>query len=109
MASLCIKKIFQNIGYENTIVAFSGEQAIEMFEEHGPDLVLMDIGLPGIDGIETAKRMNESARDFLIVFVTAYSDDTTLKRAQETKPIRYVTKPIDEGDIKHIMKNLRGK
>src|SRR5439155_4771207 len=77
----------------------SGAEALRMAEETRPDLVLMDIRIQGdIDGIETASRLN-AVRAAPVVYLTAYSDDSTLERAQATRPYGYLLKPFSEREM----------
>ncbi len=64
-------------------IANSGEEAIEAFDRVSPDLVLMDFRLPGIDGLETAKRMKERRPDVKIALVTAYAEQVLERAATE--------------------------
>src|SRR6185436_586238 len=73
-----------------------GREAIARAEELRPDLVLMDIVLKGdIDGIETAAEIRKRY-NIPIVYLTAYEDDRTLKRAKLTEPLGYILKPFEE-------------
>ena len=61
--------------------ADSGEEALEAFAQASPDLVLMDFRLPGIDGLETAKRMKEQRPDVKIAMVTAHAEEVLARAA----------------------------
>jgi len=77
----------------------SGWEALERMRDDRPDLVLMDIVLRGfMDGIETS-RLLRGAFDIPIVFLTAYSDETTLQRVMETNPYGYVLKPFEDREL----------
>jgi PAS domain S-box-containing protein len=91
-----IKNCLENLGYTVPEVVFTGREAIEKAEELRPDLVLMDIVLKGdIDGIETAMEIRRKF-NIPIVYLTAYEDDKTLKRAKLTEPLGYILKPFEE-------------
>lgn len=80
-------------------VAPSGEKAVEKVEKENPDLVLMDIVLKGdMDGIEAAEYIT-SRFDIPVVFLTAYADDKTLKRAKVTEPFGYLVKPFEDREL----------
>ncbi len=64
-------------------VVASGEEALAALAEASPDLVLLDFRLPGIDGLETAKRMKEQRPDVKIVLVTAYAEEVFERAAKE--------------------------
>lgn len=81
----------------------SGEKAIKEVEKEKPDLILMDIRLKGdIDGIETAQRI-QSSKNIPIVFLTAYADEKTLKRAKIIEPFGYLLKPINKRELKAVI------
>ena len=89
----------ENLGYEVVAHELRGREAIKRAEETQPDLVLMDIRLDGrMDGIEAAQAIRNKLH-VPVVFVTAYSDDDTLKRAKETAPFGYVIKPFEEREL----------
>ncbi|MGA2668514.1 MAG: PAS domain S-box protein [Ignavibacteria bacterium] len=91
-----IKNCLENLGYTVPEVVFTGTEAILKADELRPDLVLMDIVLKGeIDGIETAAEIR-NRYNIPIVYLTAYEDDKTLKRAKLTEPLGYILKPFEE-------------
>ncbi|HRF65410.1 MAG TPA: PAS domain S-box protein [Ignavibacteria bacterium] len=91
-----IKNCLEGLGYLVPDVVFTGKEAILRAEELRPDLVLMDIVLKGdIDGIETAAEIRKKY-NIPIVYLTAYEDDRTLKRAKMTEPLGYILKPFEE-------------
>ncbi|RPI16847.1 MAG: PAS domain S-box protein [Ignavibacteriae bacterium] len=91
-----IKNCLENLGYSVPDVVFTGHDAIEKAGKYRPDLVLMDIVLKGeIDGIETAAEIRKHY-NIPIVYLTAYEDDKTLKRAKMTEPLGYILKPFEE-------------
>ncbi|MEE8469924.1 MAG: PAS domain S-box protein [Dehalococcoidia bacterium] len=80
-------------------VAVSGKEAIEKAEETRPDLVLMDIKLKGdLDGVEAAERIR-ARFDIPVVYLTAYADADTLRRAKKTEPFGYILKPFEDKDL----------
>lgn len=64
-------------------IADSGEEALEEFDRASPDLVLLDFRLPGINGLETARRMKQQRSDVKIALVTAYAEDVMERAAKE--------------------------
>ena len=97
---LQLEDILNTIGYTVAGLAASGEDAVEKARRLKPDLVLMDIVMPGsMDGIEAAKIINEEL-DIPVVFVTSYADDTIIEKAKNVKPYGYIVKPFNELVIK---------
>ena len=89
-----ITQILKDEGYIVCAIASDGETAIKKILEFSPDLVLLDIRIKGeIDGIDVAKFV-QSFCDIPIVYLSAFSDKETLKRAQLTNPMGYVVKPF---------------
>ncbi len=89
------------LGYPYPAVASSAEEAIARAKEVRPDLVLMDIMLPGeIDGITAAERLRADY-EIPIIYITAFADEETLTRARVTEPYGYLVKPFKERDL-HI-------
>ena len=82
----------------NLILAQSGMEAIELVKRHDIALILLDIQMPGLDGLETARRIKamESGRDIPIIFITAvYKEDPFIKKGYEAGAIDYFSKPFD--------------
>jgi len=86
-------------GFNVMDVVDTGERAIQVAAEHAPDLVLMDIRLKGqLDGVQAAAAIRRSVQA-PVVFLTAHSDEDTIRRAQETEPFGYVLKPFNEREL----------
>lgn len=81
-------------------VATNPAEAFDAVKELLPELVLMDINLSSdIDGIETMKRLRDDHEDLPVCFVTAFSDDDTVKRAEQLGPMAYLVKPFEMADV----------
>jgi DNA-binding NtrC family response regulator len=94
-----LEQRLQSLGYRVAGPFDRGEDAVARAREAPPGLVLMDIHLAGdMDGIEAAEEIR-TATGRPVVFLTAYSDDETLRRAKETSPFGYVVKPFEERDL----------
>ncbi len=86
--------------YVVPVTAGNGHEAIAAADRMDPDLVLMDIRLNGQpDGIETARRIR-SRKNVPVIYVTAYGDDDTLRRAKVGEPFGYVLKPFEDHDLR---------
>jgi two-component system cell cycle response regulator DivK len=91
-----LKILLQAQGYE-VIEAASGEEVMKYLEDNRPDLILMDIQLPNIDGLELTKEIknNPETIDIPIIAVTAYAMKGDKERILEAGCDAYVSKPID--------------
>jgi two-component system, NtrC family, sensor kinase len=87
-------------GFE-VAVAQSGERAIEIAEEALPDLILLDIMMPGIDGFETLTRLKSQpkTKDIPIIFITALTDIDRKVKGLELGAVDYITKPIKNQEV----------
>jgi len=94
-----LKRQLQGFGYHVDSVVASGEQAISQAAENKPDLVLMDIHLEGgMDGIEAAAAIRAS-HHIPVIFLTAYAEDDTLRRALDSRPFGYLIKPCEGREL----------
>lgn len=94
-----LQQRLQHMGYHITGLAESGQEGLALVSRERPDLVLMDIHIKGeMDGIELASTLNRDF-DLPIIYLTAYSEDTTLERARRTRPYGYLIKPFSEREL----------
>ena len=102
-----IKTFFINDSY-NFIAATSGEQALSMINEAPPDLILLDIIMPGIDGFEVCNRLknNHSTRFIPVIMVTGMHDHKSKLKGIETGADDFITKPIDIFELKARVASL---
>ena len=91
-----LKRRLVRKGFE-VVTATDGEQSIKMVTTESPDLVLMDVGLPGIDGWEATEliRANESTKNIPVIAITAHAMAGDREKAIEVGCNEYETKPID--------------
>lgn len=101
ITALDIKDQLELLGYEVSGIALSGESALEMVDEHHPDLILMDIKLKEMDGIETAEKIKKKL-NVPIIFITAYPEDNIEKKAEMIGD-GYLKKPLDENRLKKAL------
>jgi PAS domain S-box-containing protein/putative nucleotidyltransferase with HDIG domain len=95
-----IENMVTSLGYEVCGIVSTDEQALAKAHELLPNLILMDVIIKGaLDGIGVAEKIWESLH-VPIIFVTAYSDEQTLRRAKFTEAFGYVLKPFDERELK---------
>ena len=95
-----IQNMVESQGYEVAGRATTGEEALAKVASADPDLVFMDIRLPGgLDGVEAAGRIRSSFRK-PVIFLTALSDDRTIQRAKMTEPFGYLFKPFDARELR---------
>ena len=74
--------------------AQSGKAAIEIVKKENPRIILLDINMKGMDGIETLKKIREIDKECAIIMVTGVKDDETMDKAKELGADDYITKPL---------------
>ena len=90
----------------NIKTAESGEEALRTVEYFIPHVVLMDICMPGMDGIDCIKEMKKILNgNFFIIFISALKDSATKKRAFSVGATSYMNKPVDLKMLKHMIEN----
>ena len=91
---------FADAGFE-VYVATSGEHALTQVNEVPPDLILLDVMMPGIDGFETCRRLKACAetKDIPVIFITALSDAVDKVKGLTIGAVDYVTKPLQQEEV----------
>ena len=95
---LDIVAMLREAGYDVVGVAGDGEEAVRLAEEHRPDLVVMDVKMPVLDGISAAERI-AGARVAPVVLLTAFSQRELVERARDAGAMAYVVKPFSSADL----------
>ena len=95
---LDLKEILERAGFEVCAEARDGEEAVELARVEEPDLAVLDVKMPRLDGIEAARRIL-AERPIPIVMLTAYGQDELVARAVEAGVFGYLVKPFRETDL----------
>ncbi len=95
---LDLKETLVDEGYEVVGDTGRGDHAVELVAELDPDVVILDIKMPGLDGIEAASRITE-AHDAAVVILTAFSQRDLIDRAVEAGALAYLVKPFQRSEI----------
>ncbi len=92
--------LLKDMGF-GLIVAQNGEEALERVSHPLPDIILLDVMMPGLDGFETCRRLkaNEVSREIPIIFMTALTDVGSKLKGFEMGGVDYVTKPIEYQEV----------
>ncbi len=91
-------KLLERAGYEVVAEARDGEEAVELARQYEPDLAIMDVKMPKLDGIEAARQIIEE-RPIPIVMLTAYGRKELVTRAVDVGVYGYLVKPFQERDL----------
>lgn len=81
------------------VLAVNGREAVELFQEKQCRIALLDIEMPGINGLEAAESIRQKNRDCSIVFLTAFDEFSYAKKAIAVKALDYLLKPVDEEEL----------
>ena len=95
-----ISLTLRNAGYAVS-TAIDGERALKRLQHYQPDLILLDISMPGIDGFETCRRIkaDRNTRHIPVIFLTALSDTVNKVKGLELGGVDYITKPFDQAEL----------
>lgn len=94
-----LREILQDAGYVVVAEASDGFDAIEICKKHRPDVVMLDIKLPHLDGLTAAKAIIKDNLADTVIMLTAYSDKNFINEAKETGVAGYLVKPFDERSL----------
>ena len=88
---------------DKIVYAGDGQEGYELYLKHKPDIILLDINMPKLDGISLAKKIREVDREVKIIITTSYADQDKLLAAIELSLVKYILKPIDPQVLKETV------
>jgi len=89
-----LKDILEFKGY-NVACVYDGPEAVKVVQESDFKIALLDVKMPGMSGIETAKSLKQIAPKLTVIFITAFADDIFYKEGLKSGDFEVITKPID--------------
>ena len=95
---LDLHRLLERAGFDVCAMAIDGKEAVDLALEHRPDLVLLDVKMPRLDGIEAARRILAEL-NVPIVLLTAYGHGELISRAIDAGVVGFVAKPFRESDL----------
>ncbi len=95
---LDLRETLENSGYEVVADTGRGDEAIELVSEHKPDVVILDVKMPGMDGIQVAREI-AAAEDTAVVILTAFSQRELIDEAVDAGALAYLVKPYQQSDL----------
>jgi len=102
---MVVTKKLQNFfpGQLEIIQAVNGREAAELFEKEECQIALLDIEMPGINGLEAAEKIREKNKNCSIIFLTAFDEFSYAKRAISVKALDYLLKPTDDKELQAVV------
>ncbi|WP_144460126.1 response regulator [Siminovitchia fortis] len=100
-----LNEVLQKEGYE-IFQAANGLQALSVTEQHAPDLVLLDMKIPGMDGLEILKKMKEINPDIRVIIMTAYGELDLIEQTKKLGALAHFSKPFDIEEIRSAVKKF---
>jgi two-component system, response regulator PdtaR len=105
---LDLRELLERAGFEVCAEAKDGLEAVELARREQPDLAVLDVKMPRLDGIEAARRILDE-RPIPIVMLTAYGQDELVQRAAEAGVFGYLVKPFREQDVVPAIRTARAR
>lgn len=99
---ILLVEVFSSEGYE-TFQATNGKAALEIVKLHAPDLVLLDMKIPGMDGLEILKHIKQMNPDIKVIMMTAYGELDMIKEATDLGALMHFTKPFDIDEMRQAV------
>lgn len=100
---ILLNEVFHKEGYK-TFQAANGFQALEIAQDHSPDLVLLDMKIPGMDGIEILKRLKANDPDIRVIIMTAYGELDMIQEAKKLGALTHFAKPFDIDELREAVR-----
>lgn len=109
LAAIGLRLLLTNMGHKVVAEARTGREAVNQAKVHKPDLILMDIKMPGgQDGIEATRTILQH-RSTAVILVTAYHDEDTVQRGKEAGALDYLIKPVSEYELRVAVEKVSGR
>ena len=105
--SRMLKFLFERQGYR-VLTASTGEEAVELVKSHKPDVVFLDLLLPGKDGLEVLAELRSDSRfaDLPIYLLTAAGQDAEIEKSRELGATGYITKPFSPSELLRLVSSI---
>ena len=95
---LDLKEMLEEEGYEVVAETGRGDEVVGLVREHGPDLAILDIKMPGLDGLSAAREISED-KSAAVLILTAFSQRHLIERARDAGALAYLVKPFQRNEL----------
>ena len=96
---LDLKEILQDEGYDVVGETGRGDEAVELVRRHGPDVAILDVKMPGMDGLAAARAIAELRTDVVVLVLTAFSQRALIEEARDAGVAAYLVKPFQRSEL----------
>jgi len=91
----------KDIGYSNIVFAQDGYEAVDKAREIQPEVVTLDVSMPGMDGLEAIKKILQVSCDSKIIMVSAVTSEKVIQQAMKNGAVAYIPKPFSRKDVEN--------
>jgi two-component system response regulator (stage 0 sporulation protein F) len=102
---ILLNEVFQQAGYES-YCAENGQEALALFAKHQPDIILLDMKIPGMDGLDILAQIRKADPELPVFMMTAYGELDLIKQANLLGATRHFTKPFDIDELLQAVKEI---
>ena len=106
---MMVKKALTDSGYDNIVETQDGAEAVKKYEEESPDMVIMDITMPNMDGLQALKAIRGNHPDAKIVMCTAMGQESMVVDAIKSGAKDFIVKPFNQERIVETVKTILGQ
>lgn len=101
-----VKMTLKTLGIREIYEASNGSEGVSMYGELKPDLVLMDVNMPVMDGLDALEKINEQDEDALIVMLTSLASREVIETSAERGAINYIRKDVPSAELKKLIQEV---
>lgn len=98
-----------SLDFDNILVASNGEEGLELFKQHRPQLVISDIQMPKMDGLTMCKNIQRIDQDIPIILITAFNEPQYIDEATDLTMTHFLSKPISIDKLYSAIDDCLGK
>ena len=100
---------WKSFGIDTVLTSQSAEQALDILEREKPEIILSDVNLPGLSGLDLIERLRKDGSTAQVIFISAYDKFSYAKRAMQLDSVDYLLKPIDREAVNNAVEKAVGK
>ncbi|MBU9724348.1 MULTISPECIES: response regulator [Bacillaceae] len=100
-----LNEVFEKDGYK-TMQASNGKQALKLVEDEEPDLILLDMKIPGMDGLEILREIKKMGAKSEVIMMTAYGELEMINEAMNLGALTHFAKPFDIDEVRNEVRNF---